>query len=291
MKSVNLIERKKHGTPDFPCALYMVEPMHPEYVLSAHWHREYEICWIREGVLHTTVNSHKLDAGPNDLVFIPSGALHVNYPEDCIYDCLVFDFNILLGCTEKTDEYLLPINNNTSRVSYLIHGDQFGISNLFYTLCRTMIERPCAYELTIVSSLMDLFCRLIRGKYTTTVSPKAVRENLALERLMQVFSYIDEHIDSPITLNEMAQTASLSPKYFCEYFRTATGMSPIKYVNNKKIGVARQLLARPGCSVTEAALSVGFSDTSYFIKLFRQITGVSPKTYSISFQQKNNLTL
>lgn len=284
MKSVNLIERKKHGTPDFPCALYMVEPMHPEYILNAHWHREYEICWVHEGILHTTIDSYKLDAGPNDLVFIPSGALHVNYPENCIYDCFVFDFNMLLGCTEKTDKYLSPISNNTVRVSYLIQGEDFELNKLFYALRRTMIERPYAYELSVVSALLNLFSVLLKEHRTAAVSPKTVQENLALERLKQVFSYIDEHIGSTITLNEMADVASLSPKYFCEYFRIATGMSPIKYVNNKKISVARQLLARPGCSVTEAALSVGFSDTSYFIKLFRQTTGVSPKTYSKSFQ-------
>ena len=65
----------------------------------------------------------------------------------------------------------------------------------------------------------------------------------------------------------------------CRIFREYTGQTPIDRLNSTRIDNACKLLAQKGVSVTEAALSVGFDDLSWFSRVFKKHKGVSPKEY------------
>lgn len=84
---------------------------------------------------------------------------------------------------------------------------------------------------------------------------------------------------SELSLEDLAAEATLAPQYFCRVFRQVTGRTPIDYLNYYRIECAAEVLCATDDNVTDIALSCGFNDLSYFIKLFRRNKGISPGAY------------
>jgi AraC family transcriptional regulator len=110
------------------------------------------------------------------------------------------------------------------------------------------------------------------------VEPPA-RGGLAAWQQRTVCRYIEDHIATQIPLATLAQLARLSPYHFCRAFKRSFGVPPHRYHNARRIDHAKTLLAQPARSVTEIALTVGFSETSSFTAAFRKATGATPTAY------------
>jgi AraC family transcriptional regulator len=96
-------------------------------------------------------------------------------------------------------------------------------------------------------------------------------------RLRAVAEYIEEHLDSGLTLGQMAAVARLSPYHFARQFKAATGLPPHQYVITRRVERARQLLqAGMDLSLADIAVDAGFSDQSQFCRHFKRLVGVTP---------------
>ena len=93
--------------------------------------------------------------------------------------------------------------------------------------------------------------------------------------------YIRQHIQERISIEELADTASLSVSRFKEKFKAQMGVSPRNYVNYHKIEAAKALLTQ-GFNVTQTAMALGFSGSDYFSVVFRRYTLLSPTEYQRS---------
>jgi AraC-like DNA-binding protein len=80
-----------------------------------------------------------------------------------------------------------------------------------------------------------------------------------------------------IQLSALAKAVHLSPRSLLRTFKQVMGISPIDYLIRLRVEKARELLRDPRMSITEIALRVGFSDSNYFSRQFRKITGGSPR--------------
>ncbi len=108
---------------------------------------------------------------------------------------------------------------------------------------------------------------------------RAAHGGLPHWRLKRVLAYIDDNIGGDITLKHLAEVACLSPHHFSELFRRSTGVSPYRFVMDRRIACAKVLLRDSMLGVLDVALAVGFSDQSHFTKVFRRTTGVPPGAY------------
>lgn len=106
-----------------------------------------------------------------------------------------------------------------------------------------------------------------------------LRGGLAGWQQRAVTAYIEEHLAEQIPLATLAQLVRLSPYHFCRAFKQSFGLPPHRYHNNRRIELAKTLLAKPTPSVTEIGLALGFSETSSFTAAFRKITGLTPTAY------------
>jgi len=87
---------------------------------------------------------------------------------------------------------------------------------------------------------------------------------------------LDEGWSRPWKLPEVAARVGLSPSHFHRQFHRHTGMSPLEWLTRRRIEKAVELLGTPGQRVQTVARTLGFADTSYFIRVFRRWTGVTP---------------
>jgi AraC family transcriptional regulator len=122
-----------------------------------------------------------------------------------------------------------------------------------------------------------LAVRLIRHM----LKPRAVvlRQPGALSRsrLRSVLEYIEEHLDSALTLERIASAANLSAFHFARQFKATIGSTPHQYVIARRVERAQQLLQFEGdLSLAHIAARAGFSDQSHFSHHFRRAVGITP---------------
>jgi AraC-like DNA-binding protein len=99
------------------------------------------------------------------------------------------------------------------------------------------------------------------------------------ERMNRVLKHIHESIANEITIEDLANVACVTKTYFIRLFKQEFGISPVQYINRKKVERAQLLLFTTDKSVKEIAYLLGISDHSYFIRLFRKVAGITPLDY------------
>ncbi|PZD97397.1 AraC family transcriptional regulator [Paenibacillus sambharensis] len=95
----------------------------------------------------------------------------------------------------------------------------------------------------------------------------------------QISSYLDNHYREPITLELLAELCHGSPYHLQRTFKRITGVTPVQYLQRKRVTAAAELLSRSNHSVAAIAAAVGLTSTAYFITLFKRITGETPACY------------
>jgi AraC-like DNA-binding protein len=91
--------------------------------------------------------------------------------------------------------------------------------------------------------------------------------------------YMQNHLDVPLTLEELASSINLSVSHFSSIFRKKTGYSPVVYFNHLKIQHACRYLQFTSLRINEISSKLGIDDAYYFSRMFTKIMGISPNEY------------
>lgn len=102
-------------------------------------------------------------------------------------------------------------------------------------------------------------------------------------RTRAILDYIHHHYFEPVTLSDMAASASICEREMQRCFRADLHLSPITYLQNYRIHIARKMLLESRQSVLEIGMACGFQNPSHFCRIFRKHTGSSP----MEFRQNN----
>jgi AraC family transcriptional regulator len=124
-----------------------------------------------------------------------------------------------------------------------------------------------------------LAVHLLRQYGTFSRVPVIHKGGLAARPLRLVIDYINEHLRDELSLLELSRIAKLSPHHFASAFKASTGISPHRYVIERRIGRARDLLLRKEKTISEIAVAVGFSSQSHLTANFRRTMGVTPRKF------------
>lgn len=103
--------------------------------------------------------------------------------------------------------------------------------------------------------------------------------------IRKVEEWLETHWSQPVAAAEMAEIARLSERQLVRRFKTATGKTPIEYLQNLRIEQARHLLETTTSSVSDITWSVGYEDINTFRKLFRRSIGLTPNQYRERFNR------
>lgn len=99
------------------------------------------------------------------------------------------------------------------------------------------------------------------------------------ERMKRVLEHIHSHIDDDVDIADLSNLACVTKSYFIRLFKRDFGVSPVQYINRKKMERAQLLLFATDKTVKEVAYLLGFSDENYFIRLFRKLCDSTPQEY------------
>ncbi|QMW04467.1 helix-turn-helix domain-containing protein [Spirosoma foliorum] len=98
------------------------------------------------------------------------------------------------------------------------------------------------------------------------------------QQVVQAKRFMDSQLDNNLTLDAIAQEASVSKFHFIRLFKKLYGQTPHQYLILVRIAKAKQLL-RTNNSIKDVCFAVGFDSTSSFTGLFKKITGSTPTVY------------
>lgn len=144
-------------------------------------------------------------------------------------------------------------------------------NNKFTDYVRRFNEMELYQRMHIRGSLLVLFSRFMRH-----ATPRIWTKD---ERMARVLNYIHANIYNDIDIDTLASIACVTKPYLIRIFKHNFGTSPLQYINQKKIERAQLFLITREITVKELAYTMGFNDHSYFIRLFKKITGVTPMEY------------
>lgn len=112
-------------------------------------------------------------------------------------------------------------------------------------------------------------------------------EKIYSKQIVRAIDYISDHLHSRIKIQDIANHLSLSVAYLSRLFKAETGIILSEYINIKKIESASSMLQFSKYTDLEISSMLAFSSQSYFIKIFRKYTGMTPKEYKSRYRFPN----
>ena len=148
-------------------------------------------------------------------------------------------------------------------------------------LSHFLVEKYCGHEVTVQTSKALVFDRERQSQapYTALIGQTHQDEEI---RKTQV--WMEEHFNQKISVEELGGQFGMSSRTFKRRFKSATGYSPLIYLQTLRVEAAKKFLESTNHSIEEITLKVGYEDCSSFIKLFTRMTSVTPNTYRSKFR-------
>ena len=288
---VDLQEKQTHGTTFYPLHVYSHHDKDGFYSVATHWHEELEWIYAEVGVLELMVHGKPYTLQAGEFCFVNAEELHeIPSAGESLHHAIVFRAEFLDFERYDTCEHqcIRPITTRTLAFPTLSRDLPQETREKVGQCLREVITcyhgKPPCYALHIKILIFQVLELLYQAQAFTDVA-HSTREEETWTKLKRVMRYMKDNHAQPLTLQELAQQAYLSPAYFCHFFHKATGMSPIAFLNSYRIQRAAQMLAEQDTSIGQIAMEVGFDNQSYFIRKFREYKRVSPREYRRQVRQ------
>ena len=238
-----------------------------------HWHNRLQhvqfhvLVLVTHGKLLYRLNDVTREASKGELIFIPSGTQREAFNDK---EILHQKYAVIFTCSPELN---LPLIQKTDPQFIRVRMFDY-YQERFISLHRQSIERREYYDTIQTGILLEMLgnaCRELEAP------PLPKRRAAHVDKLEQ---HITQNYRKPLVLQELAELINRSPNYTLSLFKEAVGQTPLEYQHRLRIATAMEMLQNTTLTVTFIAHHLGYYDTSYFYKMFRKYTGMSPTAYA-----------
>ena len=277
-------EDKKHTEVAFPYNTYLCSIPLDFSSVPVHWHEEMEFIVVKKGRGLVTLDreSRLLEAG--QAVIVLPGQLHGirQYQQERMeYENIIFRLEMLL--TKEGDvcgpKFLEPYRDGKLLYPAWIDGSALYHEEMLECI-RKMDElseqRPRGYPLAVKGWLFQFFFLLF-----SQVEPTLAEEGRekSLDKMKRILRRIEVDYGKPLSIKEMAEFSGFSESHFMKFFKNHMGVPFVSYLNDYRLTLAARALAEGQEDVLTVAMDVGFSNVSYFNRLFKKKFRMTPLEY------------
>ncbi|WP_147634150.1 AraC family transcriptional regulator [Treponema pectinovorum] len=252
-----------------------------EHSAMSHWHENIEMVCVIEGSLVCKTSGLEFSLKKGDVCFINRKQLHLIYTKDKNTLQTVF----ILGTSlisqnsfiyEKHMQQILedPLFSHAKFDSDTISAINFTIS--INHIQKLLAEKEIGYEFEAMSEIYKI-CKHLCIAYKSS-SQNLVFDNNALTQ-QKMAEYIYLNYSKPLTLDNIASSGCVSRSQCTKLFRHYASISPIAFLNRHRLEVSCDFLRSTTNSIAEISLNCGFTDQSYFNRLFFKNYGCTPLSY------------
>lgn len=257
---------------------------------SVHWHHhdEYELILITAGHGKRFTGNKVAPFQAGDLVLIGP-----NMPHFHLCDEAYFEQNKLEVGSESIyfTDAIFPNNIETSRefatIRRMLKDSKMCLKfetngGLSDPITQRLLQLNSDGGFKSLTELYDILYTLSNYRYETLIAEDITVE-LTEEELQlpgnRAFQYINQHFKEKVTLSEVAEYAGLTPAALCRRFKQIAGKSLFDYLSEVRIEFSYKLLSESSLPISTVANESGFQNVSHFNRVFKKLSGVTPKEY------------
>jgi AraC-like DNA-binding protein len=242
------------------------------HVFPRHWHQQYGVGVINQGAQRSLSGRGMVEAGAGHAITVNPGEVHDGAPigdAGRSWKMLYFDPEVIADAVDDMTDGA----SRSHEFSRPVIADA-RIAGAFECLFSAMTTDDG--DISVVrreEQLLALLARLVQRRTGATRPPASIR---------RAQNMIDDEPAAPVTLADLARESGLSRFQVLRGFASATGLTPHAYLMQKRIDLARRLIARK-TRLAEAAATSGFADQSHMTRAFVRTYGISPGAYAAVF--------
>ncbi len=264
----------------------------PEYVGVVHKHEFIEIVLVISGQAEHTTSAGSYPVVKGDLVIVDCGTPHVfhadtRYPDpfvaydlmftpDCVDSSLFGLASFEDLCTSFIFYSIFPEKRALGPDLHLSGGTYGVFGDIFQKLYQEFMSETPGYDTLVRVYVVELIVRVLRSLNDKPEKNINTRKKQTVE---DAISYLREHFNRHITLDELARKTFFSKDYFARMFHDVTGLQVHTYLQNLRIEEACHLLRTTDMKMSDIAAACGFNDLSFFYSVFRKMTHTTPGQY------------
>lgn len=262
--------KQKSGSRDSNNLLYVSSSQYgADWHSALHTHACTELFYCVCGIGEFRADGTKFPVGSDDLVIINPNVEHteISFPSNPLE-------YIVLG----VDGLTFTFSNKDSDAYAILNYREYRDEIIFYLreLLREAQEQPKDWENVCRNLFAVLLTKIQRHtdyEIDTVPAPRINKDCAAAKR------YIDEHFIEPVTLDLITEHIHVNKYYLAHEFKKTYGISPMSYLNEKRIKESEYMLQNTDYSLAQIASMLGFSSPSYFSQSFRRAKDMSPAEY------------
>ncbi|MEL7565219.1 MAG: AraC family transcriptional regulator [Dehalobacterium sp.] len=257
-------------------------------VVKPHVHKCIELVYICEGTGCLSIQGKSIEVSKGDLLFYNIGELHclnsdneINAVEVKIHP-QILDESLTLS-QNAVDILTLAWFNDFSQIVSEIKTKvtfegkhRIEMETIIFKMLEEYNEKETGYISILFGYLNVLFGKLFRQIYVETKMD--IRKDMP--RIAEgVLNYIEQNYCKKLTLKELADKCFYHPCYFSSIFKECFGVSPMQYINKKRLEQVLELLKNTNNPIEEIMHAVGYTDKKHFYGIFKDATGFTPGAY------------
>ncbi|WP_419874643.1 AraC family transcriptional regulator [Candidatus Pristimantibacillus sp. PTI5] len=228
----------------------------------------YRFCYTEKGKGWAMIDEEKYDLQPGTLYLFPAGTMQSFGTEgDENFSRYWCHFRMELGDVQVINSLQLP--------PFVIVQDRQAVKELFDKMDAYQHSNTITRELRLKAVLLELLAIYMDE---SDVQREEQPDPDSEVKWNEVLAYIEANLHENIQVEELAKFAFLHPNYFITSFKSIMGCSPIQYVTNRRIALAKDLLMETELPVAAVAKQVGMQN-HYLSRLFKRYMGITPVQY------------
>ncbi len=257
-----------------------------------HAHEFMQIWYVDRGRCQHFVEDQVYSLDVGDCFMIPPNLEHKTFllPDSSVI-CCDFALDTVLNCSDSQEnsyselsmmKVLCFLQESKSQLPCFRFQQKTRrrVEQLMHELLEEYEQGSAYYQEVLRIKIRELILLFMREFES---SPNNIRADQIYEKykalMADAIRYIDANYSENLTLGDVCKHFAISKTYFCHLFKLITGKTFTEYLTERRVQAAMSLLEDHSQSITEISDKLGFSNTSYFSKIFKKYTGRLPKEY------------
>lgn len=261
-----------------------------DFPIPWHWHEELEFIQVDEGEEEIQTNNGRYLAHAGECYFVNTNVMTMKQHSEGAARTLetghVFHPIFLYGHfgSMLAQQYVLPILQDPTLEVVVMHPDTEAGKRFIRSVHQlTKLQEDLEYhDIRRAFLSRNLLSEGWIALWDETRSNPSVHSRPAAgssDRIRKMMQYVSTHFAQKVTLQNIADSAYISRRDCIRTFHQCLNKTPIEYLTFVRIENAQQMLLHTDRSITEIASDCGFSDSSYFTKVFRETCGMPPTSF------------
>jgi AraC-like DNA-binding protein len=255
---------------------------------TKHFHDDYELYYLLDGNRYYFIEDCSYLVEPGSLVLIDQQQIHKTSPSTTPYHeriLISFEPNSFLPLSAVTTEIDLPTFFKKYKGLVTLHDyEKLHIEALFMRIFSEFLQKQVHYEAQILLTLSELLLYIARIFPSHASQNPIHSHSLKHVKVNEISDFIASHYRSSLSLNVLAEHFYLNKSYLSRIFKEISGFNVNEYINIIKIQRAKDLLITTQDSISEIAQHLGYTSLTYFERMFKQYTDITPLRYRKKMQ-------